>query len=207
MSDNRLSRAESLINADSYLSRYNVYPAALGIRSHLPSAGRKGQCLTGMLLLEKALLAYPVDLVRHVLEIAQRLQSNGFKEDMVFTCKCKGPFPYGYNSSTRTMVSINVEEPISEDFDTDFVRAVNDRRLVNVQAFWGRFFDKERLEDFPELEELSHDELHKKYRVPYRRGFFDDARFAANPHLEIPKTYEELERLFPDPYVDQQPVS
>jgi hypothetical protein len=207
MSYRDLPLAESLVNEDAYLSRFNVYPAGFMIGPHVPGANRAGQCIRGGLVLEKALLTYPIELVRHVLEIAQRLQSRGFKEDMVFTCKCKGPFPYGYNSSTRTMVSVNVEEPISEDFDTDFVRAVNDRRLVNVQAFWGRFFDKERLEDFPELEELSHDELHKKYRVPYRRGFFDDARFAANPHLEIPKTYEELERLFPDPYVDQQPVS
>jgi hypothetical protein len=203
MSYRDLPLAESLVNEDAYLSRFNVYPAGFMIGPHVPGANRAGQCIRGGLVLEKALLTYPIELVRHVLEIAQRLQSNGFKEDMVFTCKCKGPFLYGYNMSTRTMVSVNVFESLPLSFDISFVKAVNDRRLENIQAFWGRFFDKERLDDFPELEEVPSEELHARYRVPYRRGFFDDARFAANPHLEIPKTYEELERLFPDPYVAQ----
>lgn len=200
----RLLWAESLINADPYLSRFNVYPTALGSRPHLSSAGRNGICVTGMLLLEQALLAYPIDLVRHVLEIAQALQLNGFQEDMIFTCKSKGPFLYGFNSSTRTMVSVNVFEPLPVSFDIDFVKAVNDRRLERVQAFWGRFFDKERLEDFPELEEISAEQLHQRYPVPYRRGFSDDQRFSDNPILEVPKTYEELNRLFPDVYLNER---
>ena len=99
------------------------------------------------------------------------------------------------------MTEVNVFGRIPKSFDAEYVKSVIGKRVEEVKCFWPRYFDKERLENFPELEDLAHNDLHSRFRVPYRRGFNDDLRFDKNPQLEIPKTYEELERLFPEPFL------
>lgn len=196
-----LEWAETHLNSDHEFNRFNVYPAAVSRCNFNPRTNRPS--IMVMLLLTKDFLPYPTELVSHVLRVALFLQFNGCTEDILFTCKSKGPFSHGFDMSTRTMIQVNVFSQIPKNFDAEYVKLVIGKHVETVQCFWPRYFDKERLEDFPELEDLAHNDLHSRFRVPYRRGFNDDLRFDKNPNLEIPKTYEELERLFPAPFSDE----
>ncbi len=193
-----LEQAEAYINSNIEFAKFNVLPATVSIWDPNPRTGRKS-LVVGLLLVSE-LRAYPNDLVAHILRITLWLQATGCADDILFTCKSKGPFSHGYEMSTRTMIQVNIFSQIPEKFDVEYVKSVIGKQVESVQCFWPRYFDKERLEDFPELEDITHAELHDRYRVPYRRGFNDDLRFDKNPQLEIPKTYEELERLFPQPF-------
>jgi hypothetical protein len=194
-----LKWATSYLNSDPALSKYNVFPATVSLWDPNPRTGRKS--IHVVLLLEKQLLAYPVELVGHILRIALSLQNHGHADDILIDCKALGPFTYGYQKSTRGTIGAEFMRPIPQEFDAVFVQAVIDNKIEGLRIYWARYFDKERIEDFPELDGIPADELHKKCLVPYRRGFNDDSRFAENPQLDIPKTFEELQRLFPDPYM------